>query len=247
MRPLAALLTALALLAGCADGAADTVAPQPTSAVPDVARRYVEAYAARRLDALGAMTELAAPSSPAAAYAAVQRGLGQAGVDSGVPPPDPYRLEPLTDEIRVCASGDVIQPCFTFGGFEVDGERLVRFTLDGLPIDDLVRAAPRGVDVPGARVEVLGSYRSVQSGLLVIPVAVTASSDGVRVAPERAVHVDPDGRRQQTFEYAAVEAPLAPGVPQTVYLAFSDAQLGGGLDLPVAGPAGEAVAQVDLE
>jgi len=246
MKMLMVVCVAAVALTGCAAGGGVAVEQPVQSTVPDVARRYVDALAARQFEAVQTMGELAVPASPAASYAAVQLGLVRAADDSGLPPLDSLQVVPEGDALRVCEAADAIESCFSFAGFELDGDRLARFTLDGVPVEELVRGAPAPVEVPGARLEVLGSYRSAQSGLLNVVVAVTASTAGLRLVPERAAHTGPDGRRQEAVGFASAEGDLPAGATRTVSLAFSDAQPGGTLELVLIGPSGESATSVAL-
>jgi len=248
MRSQFAALLALLALAGC--GGAPAAAPAATvpavqdAGVPDAARRYVEALATYDPAAMRGMLDVAAPGSLAESYARVQiallRATQEAGGEVGG---EPDTVEVLDGAVSKCAPADQVESCLRYDAFELDGDRLAAFAVQGVPLAQSTRGPGGSAEVEGARVAVPATYRSVESGLLVVPLELTSAAAPAALVLEEAVYVDPQGRRVQALDY---DGPLevAAGGVGTHYLRF-EADGGGRVEIPVTVGGARTAATLD--
>ncbi|HEY8526933.1 MAG TPA: hypothetical protein VIL48_18315 [Acidimicrobiales bacterium] len=205
--------------------------PAAPAGVPEPVVEYFEAFAADDLAYMQAVLDHAAEGSPAALYAthqiAVTRALGPDGV------PTTVDVDDDTIVLRATAtdpSGQEVELSATFGDFEMDGDRLSTFTVDGVPLADRIRVGdPAGVSGNGVTVRIVTAYVTPRGDLWLNVDIANTRGDVVEVADYDWALVTPDGRQVDPSENVCCPtAPsVGPGATAGHVVAFEQVGLGG--------------------
>lgn len=252
VRRLQTLIVMIALTAGCSgsdngpavrtDGATPTTnsPATSTSAAPrrasDVAKRYFDAFATDRPQAMQAMLELSAPGSPAHLYARFQIASTQAETDQGGPP-EPPEVQLEGDVIRLCNPPTIqtrpgVERCSAFADFTaLPGSNLLTgFTVNGKPIGDRLVQGGSTASAGGARFTLAVGYQSVQSEMLLLVVEVSNGPKKISIYGSEATYVAANGR-QVTATDSTGPFDVQPSASASVVVGFANATPGGRLIL----------------
>lgn len=219
--------------AGQETNPAPTASPATTTTLNDtsaerdeVARGYLDAFAAGDPETMSAMHEFAEPGSVADVYATHQIAVTKAFRDAGAPFLG-QRVTYRGDEAEVCSIEG--ETCGIWADFTTDPESglLTGFTIDGQPLDGrLLGGSGESTSATGATFTLVSAYKSVQGDSLFVVVEVENGPEPVTIYPSSAEYVTPDGR-QVTAVDGVGPTELRPSAKATYVPVFDGADLGG--------------------
>jgi len=228
VRLVCAALLGVVLLAGCGQ--------DPVSPGDQTTQAYFDGIATQTVTSLRSALALAAPGSPAAAYATYLQASSQAASDGGHPVSQRAQVADRTPQgYRFCQASGSAKTCFDYTRITRTDGKVASFTVNGKPIGDRLAvgsAAPvtfRGLD---AHATFLAAYETTASDNLLVAVRIS-SGPSVRLGAVEASYRSGQGGPVPSAQAFGPDT-LGAGSSANYLFAFPKAPLGGRLVVTTA-------------
>lgn len=224
VRRLGVLLLPLLLLGGCGGRTQDVPAPdKPIQA-------YFDGIATQTVSSLNAAFRLAAPGSPAAAYATYLEGSTQAAAEGGQTIDATRQTAERTGSgYRFCQGSATRQVCYEYTGITRRDGRISDFAINGKPVASRLATgdtAPQPFRGLAATVAFESAYEATASGKLLVVVRI-ATEAGPPLTGVQASYRSPGGTSAAASTMSLGRAELGPGSSGKYLFAYDGARIGG--------------------
>lgn len=232
IRRLGVLLVPLVLLTGCGGATRDVpAADQPIQA-------YFDDIATQTVDSLRSAIRLAAPGSPAAAYATYLEGSTQAAAEGGQTiDPTEQTAERTDSGYRFCQGSATKQVCYEYTGVTRSDGRVADFAINGKPVASRLATgdmAPHPFRGLAAKAVFESAYEATASGKLLAVVAIGTDS-GSPLSGVQASYRSPGATSPSAATMTLGRAELGPGSSGKYLFAFDGARIGGTITVTATG------------
>jgi hypothetical protein len=218
--------------------AASTAAPKGTAAAN--ALTYVKGVTASKPSDVQTAIAVAAPGSPAHAYATFEFNQATANTQAGRPTSSITTKVQSDGSIQACAGLGAQQQCLTYSDFKADANGLVTtMSVNGQTMDGrAIEPTNLSVQAAGGTVTVVSAIEGNTADTLLIAFQAQAGTEQLSIQAYTSTYVNPGGAQLQADASSSVvpSNDIQPSATVTGVVAFNTGKIGGTWTMTVCPP-----------